>query len=117
MNLATRYRNQRTHIMQSQHLAQSVIDSAVCIIQVGVGSIEGDVVLDGKEQAAADVVALRIDAFSAAKQERMVADNHLAVLAVCLLDDLFGYVQTGQNSLYLLHRIATLQSGIIVALL
>ena len=59
------------------------------------GSIDGDVFLDGLDDGAPVAVVAR-DGLEGVEQERMVAYYEVATLSDCFVYDLFGDVKTQQ---------------------
>ena len=83
------------HVHQSQLLRNAVVHAVLGVVQVGVGCIDGDVVLYGHSDAALHLRPLRHPP-QGAEQEGMMTDYEVASQVDGLADDLFGHIQTQQ---------------------
>ena len=81
------------HILQSQVLSHAIVDPIFGIVQVGVGGIDGYVILYGQPHAPLYVVGIT-HAFQPSEEEWMMCHNEVAAQINGLVDHSFRYVQT-----------------------
>ena len=81
------------HVHQSQLFSNAVVHTVLGIVQVGVGGIDGDVVLDGQSHAALHLCALS-NLTQGAEQQGVVTDDEVTAEVYGLAYHLLGNVQT-----------------------
>ena len=89
--LAVGRRLKELHIAQAEHFGDTIVDTAQGIVQIGVGSIQGH---PAEDSLAHTPLHKRIvgDALQSAKEQRMMANNHIAVHCNGLANHLGGNV-------------------------
>ena len=80
-------------IAQAQHFCNTMVDAAQGIVQIRVGSIQGHPAKDGLAHTALHERIVG-DALQSAKEQRMMANDHIAFHCHCLANHFGGNVQT-----------------------
>ena len=91
--LAIGSRFKELHIAQAKHFSDTIVDAAQSIVQIGVGSIQGHPAEDSLAHAPLHKRIIS-DALQSAKEQRMMADDHIAAHCHCLANHFGGNVQT-----------------------
>ena len=74
-------------------MAHLVAHTALCIVEVGVGGIERNVMADGQTYTALHLRGVG-HALQPAEEQRVVGNDEIQPLAGGLFDDRFGHVKT-----------------------
>ena len=105
------------NVRQAQTLRHHVINATPSIVQIGMGSIKRNAILDGFHHNTTDIVvgSYRLQRM---EQQRMVAHNDIEAKPTSLVNYFLGHVQTQQYpcSIHTTWQ-SYLQSGIIVTVL
>ena len=103
-------------ICQSELESEDAIDTVGKVVEIGMGGVNGYVVLDERENHASGGVD-RGDTLDAAEDERMVCDNEVGAKGDGLVDNSRGKVEGYKRSGALAVGIAEEESRIVVVLL
>jgi len=80
-------------ILQTYLIGNTIVDTTLRIIKVSVSCIDGNTSLYGLNHTALNITFSR-NGLQSMKQERMVRNNHVAPLALSLINDSLSHVQT-----------------------
>lgn len=102
------HRLQAAAVAQANALCQQVVHTALCDVQVGVRTDDGDV-------AAQQMVNQRVlvDPLDWMKDDRMMGDYQLCAQLLCLAQHLLSAVQRQQRTLHLLLTVTHQDAGVI----
>ena len=109
-------RLQKMQVLQSQTVGQHTTHAQVAVIQIGMHGNDGNVMLDSFHNDALDK-GLRRDMLQPMENQRVVADNEVAMFGYSFVKQLFGHIQGNQGLVRLGVKVADLQASVVVIFL
>ncbi len=103
---------QDLHLLQLEHLCQLVVNTSQCIIEIGMGRINYDVVPDGHHDTTFHI-SFPCERLKRTEGNGMMGDDEVTTQSNGFLHHIFGYVYGQQDTSGLFSLITHLQSAIV----